>query len=111
LSRLLIDKVRDVLGLYLDPPEKALVPCVHEQSQIQTLDRSQPVLPMMPGVPERCSHDDDRADATTLFAAREVATSKVIGSHHRRHRAAMRSRSSSPNSTKKYRSASRYIRS
>lgn len=82
-----IDKVRDVVGLYLDPPEKALVLCVDEKSQIQALDRSQPVLPMMPGVPERRSHDYVRSGTTTLFAALEVATGKVIGSLHRRHRA------------------------
>ncbi|MFD5784653.1 IS630 family transposase [Streptomyces sp. NPDC126933] len=63
-----IDKVRDVVGLYLDPPEKALVLCVDEKSQIQALDRSQPVLPMMPGVPERRSHDYIRAGTTTLLA-------------------------------------------
>lgn len=85
---LFIDKVRDVVGLYLDPPEKALVLCVDEKSQIQALDRSQPVLPMMPGVPERRSHDYVRAGTPTLFAALEVATGKVIGSLHRRHRAA-----------------------
>lgn len=84
---LFIDKVRDVVGLYLDPPEKALVLCVDEKSQIQALDRSQPELPMMPGVPERRSHDYVRAGTTTLFAALEVATGKVIGSLHRRHRA------------------------
>ncbi|MFD5661496.1 IS630 family transposase [Streptomyces hirsutus] len=84
---LFIDKVRDVVGLYLDPPEKALVLCVDEKSQIQALDRSQPVLPMVPGVPERRSHDYVRAGTHTLFAALEVATGKVIGSLHRRHRA------------------------
>lgn len=84
---LFIDKVRDVVGLYLDPPEKALVLCVDEKSQIQALDRSQPVLPMVPGVPERRSHDYVRAGTTILFAALEVATGKVIGSPHRRHRA------------------------
>ncbi|MCP8709167.1 IS630 family transposase [Streptomyces sp. AC04842] len=84
---LFIDKVRDVVGLYLDPPEKALVLCVDEKSQIQALDRSQPVLPMVPGVPERRSHDYVRAGTTTLFAALEVATGKVIGSLHWRHRA------------------------
>ncbi|CAL9315792.1 IS630 family transposase ISMsm2 [Streptomyces sp. SudanB91_2054] len=103
---LFIDKVRDVVGLYLDPPEKALVLCVDEKSQIQALDRSQPVLPMMPGVPERRSHDYVRAGTTTLFAALEVATGKVIGSLHRRHRLRS-SRSSSPNSTRKSRPASR----
>lgn len=85
---LFIDKVRDVVGLCLDPPQKALVLCVDEKSQIQALDRSQPVLPMMPGVPEHRSHDYVRAGTTTLFAALEVATGKVIGSLHRRHRAA-----------------------
>ncbi|GAA2774596.1 IS630-like element ISMsm2 family transposase [Streptomyces virens] len=84
---LFIDKVRDVVGLYLDPPEKALVLCVDEKSQIQALDRSQPVLPMVPGLPERRSHDYVRAGTTTLFAALEVATGKAIGSLHRRHRA------------------------
>ncbi|MET9675962.1 IS630 family transposase [Streptomyces sp. NPDC006482] len=83
---LFIDKVRDVVGLYLDPPERALVLCVDEESQIQALDRSQPVLPMMPGVPERRSHDYVRAGTTTLFAALDTATGKVIGSLHRRHR-------------------------
>ncbi|GAA5615691.1 hypothetical protein Spla01_06908 [Streptomyces platensis] len=61
------------MGLYLDPPEKALVLCVDEKSQIQALDRSQPVLPMMPGVPKRRGHDYVRAGTTTLFAALEVA--------------------------------------
>ncbi|MGW1433593.1 IS630 family transposase, partial [Streptomyces sp. NPDC002431] len=82
-----VDKVHDVVGLYLDPPERALVFCVDEKSQIQALDRSQPVLPMMPGVPERATHDYVRSGTTTLFAALEVATGKVIGSLHRRHRA------------------------
>ncbi|WP_203981085.1 IS630 family transposase [Planotetraspora silvatica] len=82
-----IDKVHDVVGLYLDPPERALVFCVDEKSQIQALDRSQPVLPMMPGVPERQTADYVRHGTTTLFAALEVATGKVIGSLHRRHRA------------------------
>ena len=81
-----VDKVHDVVGLYLDPPERALVFCVDEKSQIQALDRSQPVLPMMPGVPQRITHDYVRAGTTTLFAALEVATGKVIGSLHRRHR-------------------------
>ncbi len=72
----------------IDPPEKALVLCVDEKSQIQALDRSQPVLPTVPGAPERRSHDYVRAGTTTLFAALEVATGKVISSLHRRHRAA-----------------------
>lgn len=82
-----IDKIRDVVGLYLDPPEKALVLAVDEKSQIQALDRSAPVLPMMPGMPERRTHDYLRHGITTLFAALDVATGKVIGSIHRRHRA------------------------
>ena len=83
-----IDKVRDVVGLYLDPPEKALVLCVDEKSQIQALDRSAPVLPMMPGLPERRTHDYLRHGITTLFAALDVATGQIYGSIHRRHRAA-----------------------
>jgi transposase len=83
-----IDKVHDVVGLYLDPPEQAIVFCVDEKSQIQALNRTQPVLPMMPGVPQRLTHDYVRAGTTTLFAALEVATGKVIGSLHRRHRTA-----------------------
>jgi transposase len=83
-----IDKVRDVVGLYLYPPEKALVLAVDEKSQIQALDRSAPVLPMMPGMPERRTHDYLRHGITTLFAALDVATGTVIGSIHRRHRAA-----------------------
>ena len=83
-----IDKVRDVVGLYLDPPEKALVLCVDEKSQIQALDRTAPVLPMMPGLPERRTHDYVRHGITTLFAALDVATGPVYGSIHRRHRAA-----------------------
>jgi transposase len=83
-----IDKVRDVVGLYLDPPEKALVLCVDEKSQIQALDRSAPVLPMMPGMPERRTHDYLRHGITTLFAALNVATGEITGSIHRRHRAA-----------------------
>jgi transposase len=82
-----IDKVRDIVGLYLDPPERALVLCVDEKSQIQALDRSAPVLPMMPGMPERRTHDYVRHGITTLFAALDVVTGEVIGSIHRRHRA------------------------
>ncbi|WP_307544331.1 IS630 family transposase [Streptomyces sp. V3I8] len=82
-----VDKVHDVVGLYLDPPERALVFCVDEKSQIQALDRSQPVLPMMPGIPQRTTHDYVRAGTTTLFAALDVTTGAVIGSLHRRHRA------------------------
>ncbi|HEY6749264.1 MAG TPA: IS630 family transposase [Mycobacteriales bacterium] len=80
-------KVRDVVGLYLDPPERALVLCVDEKSGIQALDRSAPVLPMMPGMPERRTHDYVRSGTTTLFAALDVASGRVIGSLHRRRRA------------------------
>jgi transposase len=83
-----VEKVRDVVGLYLDPPERALVLCVDEKSGIQALDRSAPVLPMMPGMPERRTHDYVRSGTTTLFAALDVATGQIIGSLHRRHRAA-----------------------
>jgi transposase len=83
---LFIDKVRDVVGLYLDPPERAVVLCVDEKSQVQALDRSQPVLPMMPGMPERRTHDYARHGVTSLFAALDMATGKVIGALHRRHR-------------------------
>ena len=84
---LFVEKVRDVVGLYLDPPERALVLCVDEKSQIQALDRSQPILPLLPGVPQRASHDYKRAGTTSLFAALDVASGKVIGSLHARHRA------------------------
>ena len=84
---LFIEKVRDILGLYLNPPDRALVLCVDEKSQIQALDRTQPILPMMPGVPERRTHDYSRHGTTTLFAALNIATGKVIGEVHRRHRA------------------------
>jgi transposase len=84
---LFIDKVRDIVGLYLNPPDRALVLCVDEKSQIQALDRTQPILPMMPGLPERRTHDYSRHGTTTLFAALNVATGKVIGQLHRRHRA------------------------
>ena len=83
-----IEKVRDVVGVYLDPPERAIVLCVDEKSQIQALDRSAPVLPMMPGVPGRRAHDCLRGGVSTLFAALNTATGEVIGSLHRRHRAA-----------------------
>jgi len=84
---LFIEKVRDVVGLYLDPPERALVLCVDDKSGIQALDRSAPVLPMMPGMPERRTHDYLRSGTTTLFAALDVASAQVIGSLHRRRRA------------------------
>jgi transposase len=82
-----VDKVVDVVGLYHDPPDKAVVLCVDEKSQIQALDRSQPVLPMMPGMPERRTHDYLRHGITSLFAAFNIADGTVIGELHRRHRA------------------------
>jgi transposase len=84
---LFVEKVRDIVGLYLDPPERAIVLCVDEKSQIQALDRSAPVLPMLPGTPARATHDYKRAGTTSLFAALDTATGKVIGSLHARHRA------------------------
>lgn len=81
-----IEKVRDIVGLYLDPPDRALVLCVDEKSQIQALDRSAPILPLAPGIPERRTHDYRRHGTTSLFAALDVATGKVIGECHRRHR-------------------------
>src|SRR6202158_5102654 len=88
LSRdpLFIDKVRDIVGLYLDPPDRALVLCVDEKSQIQALDRTAPLLPMRPGQIERRTHDYKRHGTTSLFAALDVATGRVIGECHRRHR-------------------------
>lgn len=83
---LFIDKVRDVVGLYLDPPEAAVVLCVDEKSQVQALDRSAPALPMMPGMPERATHTYIRNGVTSLFAALDVASGQVISSLHRRHR-------------------------
>jgi transposase len=84
---LFVEKVRDVVGLYLDPPERAIVLCVDEKSQIQALDRTAPTLPMLPCTPARATHDYKRSGTSTLFAALEVATGKVIGSLHARHRA------------------------
>ena len=83
-----VDKVRDIVGLYLNPPEAALVLCVDEKTQVQALDRSAPVLPMMPGTPERVTHDYLRAGTTDLFAALDVATGKVITQMTAQHRAA-----------------------
>jgi transposase len=82
-----VEKVRDVVGLYLDPPERAVVLCVDEKSQIQALNRFQPILPMMPGTPERRSHDYVRHGTTSLFAALDMASGKVIGSLRQHHRA------------------------
>jgi len=88
LSRdpLFIEKVRDIVGLYLSPPERALVLCVDEKAQVQALDRTQPLLPMRPGQVERRTHDYARHGTTSLFAALDVKTGKVIGECHRRHR-------------------------
>jgi len=79
-------KVRDVVGLYLDPPEKAVVLCVDEKSQIQALDRTAPILPLRPGLPEKATHDYVRHGTTTLFAALEVATGRVTDACFERHR-------------------------
>jgi transposase len=81
-----IDKVRDIVGLYLDPPERALVLCVDEKSQIQALDRTAPTLPLLPTTPARRSHDYVRNGTASLFAALDVASGQVISSVHRRHR-------------------------
>src|ERR1700687_4959380 len=85
---LLIEKVRDIVGLYMNPPDHALVLCVDEKSQIQALDRTQPLLPLRPGQLERRTHDYKRHGTTSLFAALELKTSRVIGQLHRRHRSA-----------------------
>ena len=85
---LFIDKVRDIVGLYLDPPLMGMVLCVDEKSQIQALDRTQPMLPLAPGLPERRTPDYVRHGTTTLFAALDVATGRVIGQTQRRHRSA-----------------------
>jgi len=84
---LFIEKVRDVVGLYLNPPEGALVLCVDEKSQIQALDRTSPVLPLRPGLPERRTHDYVRGGTTNLYAALDVASGKVIADMTERHRA------------------------
>lgn len=83
---LFVDKVRDIVALYLDPPDRALVLCVDEKSQIQALDRTAPILPLRPGQPERRTHDYRRHGTTSLFAALDVASGQVIGECHRRHR-------------------------
>jgi transposase len=83
---LFIDKVRDVVGLYLNPPERAVVLCVDEKTQIQALDRTAPIFPMMPGVPQRASHDYKRNGTSSLYAALDITTGKVIGQLHSRQR-------------------------
>ena len=82
-----VAKVRDVVGLYLNPPERAVVLCVDEKSQIQALDRTQPIVPMAPGVPERATHDYKRHGTSSLYAALDISTGNVIGKLHDRHRA------------------------
>jgi transposase len=82
-----IDKVRDVVGLYLNPPEAALVLCVDEKTSVQALDRTAPILPLLPGSPQRATHDDTRHGTTNLYAALEVASGKVISQLTARHRA------------------------
>lgn len=83
---LFVEKVRDIVGLYMSPPERALVLCVDEKSQIQALDRTQPLLPMRPGQIERRTHDYTRHGTTSLFAALDVATGAVIGRCYPKHR-------------------------
>ena len=82
-----VAKVRDVVGLYLNPPERAVVLCVDEKSSIQALDRTAPILPMLPGTPQRATHDYKRAGTSSLYAALDITTGQVIGSLHARHRA------------------------
>src|SRR5262245_15261835 len=81
-----VEKVRDIVGLYLNPPDRAIVLCVDEKSQVQALDRTQPIQPTLPGRPEKASHDYVRHGTTSLFAALDVATGQVVGACQRRHR-------------------------
>jgi transposase len=81
-----VEKVRDIVGLYLNPPDRAIVLCVDEKSQVQALNRTQPILPLAPGVPARQSHDYQRHGVTSLFAALDVASGVTISSCYRRHR-------------------------
>ena len=83
---LFVEKVRDIVGLYLNPPDRAIVLCVDEKSQVQALNRTQPILPLAPGVPARQSHDYERHGVTSLFAALDVASGVTISSCYRRHR-------------------------
>jgi len=84
---LFLDKVRDVVGLYLAPPERAVVLCVDEKSQIQALDRTAPILPLRPGLPERQTHDYKRSGTSSLYAALDITTGQVISTLRQRHRA------------------------
>jgi len=81
-----VEKVRDIVGLYLNPPDRAIVLCVDEKSQVQALNRTQPILPLAPGVPARQSHDYERHGVTSLFAAMDVASGVTISDCYRRHR-------------------------
>ena len=81
-----VEKVRDIVGLYMNPPERAIVLCVDEKSQVQALNRTQPILPLAPGVPARQTHDYERHGVTSLFAAMDVASGVTISSCYRRHR-------------------------
>jgi transposase len=81
-----VEKVRDIVGLYMNPPDRAIVLCVDEKSQVQALNRTQPILPLAPGVPARQSHDYQRHGVTSLFAAMDVASGVTISSCYRRHR-------------------------
>lgn len=83
---LFVDKVQEIVGLYLNPPERALVLCVDEKSKVQALNRTQPGLPLAPGNPATRTHDYKRHGATSLFAALDVATGEVIGRLYRQHR-------------------------
>jgi transposase len=84
---LFVDKLYDICGLYLNPPERAVVLCMDEKSQIQALDRTAPILPMLPGTPARATHDYERNGTSSLYAALNLASGEVIGSLHNRHRA------------------------
>ena len=84
---LFVEKVHDVVGLYLNPPERAVVLCVDEKSQIQALDRTAPILPMLPGTPQRATHDYKRSGTSSLYAALDLSSGKVLGALHSRHRA------------------------
>jgi hypothetical protein len=81
-----VEKVRDIVGLYLNPPDRAIVLCVDEKRQVQALNRTQPILPLAPGVPARQSHDYERHGVTSLFAAMDVASGVTISQCCRRHR-------------------------
>jgi hypothetical protein len=85
-TRNLWKKVRDIVGLYLNPPDRAIILCVDEKSQVQALNRTEPILPLAPGVPARQSHDYERHGVTSLFAAMDVASGVTISNCYRRHR-------------------------